>query len=50
MRQADGASIAELREQTCYADAAPADPDVLNEEATGDRTLDELFETDSGTP
>jgi len=36
-------SIAELREQTFYADAAPADPSVLNEDADGDRTLDELF-------
>lgn len=36
-------SIAELREQTFYADAAPADPSVLNEGADGDRTLDELF-------
>lgn len=37
-------SLSELREQTFYADAAPADPHVLNEEAEGDRTLDELFE------
>lgn len=36
-------SIAELRERTFYADAAPADPDALNEDADGDRTLDELF-------
>ena len=36
-------STAELREQTVYADAAPADPSILNENADGDRTLDELF-------
>jgi len=36
-------STAELPEQTFYADAAPADPGVLNENADGDRTLDELF-------
>lgn len=36
-------SLSELREQTFYADAAPADPDVLNEDADGDRSLDELF-------
>jgi len=36
-------SVAELREQTSYADAAPADPSVLNADADGDRTLDELF-------
>ena len=40
---ADSASLTELREQTFYADAAPADPDVLNEGAEGNRTLDELF-------
>jgi hypothetical protein len=40
----DAASLSELREQTFYADAAPADPQVLNEDAEGDRTLDELFE------
>lgn len=39
-----GTSLSELREQTFYADVAPADPHVLNEEAEGDRTLDELFE------
>lgn len=39
----DTISIAELREQTFYADAAPADPETLNEGADGDRTLDELF-------
>lgn len=38
-------SLAELRAQTFYADAAPADPHVLNEEAEGNRTLDELFES-----
>jgi len=36
-------SVADLREQTFYADAAPADPRILNESADGDRTLDELF-------
>ena len=36
-------SVADLREQTFYADAAPAKPSVLNESADGDRTLDELF-------
>lgn len=36
-------SISELRDQTFYADAAPANPSVLNEGADGDRTLDELF-------
>ena len=40
---ADSTSLTELREQTFYADAAPADPNVLNEDADGDRTLDELF-------
>lgn len=40
---ADSPSLSELREQTFYADAAPADPSVLNEGADGDRTLDELF-------
>jgi len=40
----DASSLSELREQTFYADAAPADPQVLNEEADGDRTLDELFD------
>ncbi|MEF8783936.1 MAG: hypothetical protein V5A39_12200 [Haloarculaceae archaeon] len=40
----DTISLSELREQTFYADAAPADPHMLNEEAEGDRTLDELFE------
>ncbi|SDR17240.1 hypothetical protein [Natronobacterium texcoconense] len=34
---------ADLREETFYADAAPADPAVLNEGGDGDRTLDELF-------
>jgi hypothetical protein len=36
-------TLTELREETFYADAAPADPSVLNEDADGDRTLDELF-------
>jgi len=36
-------SVAELREQTIYADAAPEDPSVLNADADGDRTLEELF-------
>jgi hypothetical protein len=36
-------TLSELREQTFYSDAAPADPQVLNEEAEGDRTLGELF-------
>ncbi len=40
---ADSNSLTKLREQTLYADAAPADPGVLNEEAEDDRTLDELF-------
>lgn len=39
----DSTSLRELREQTLYADAAPADPAVLNEDAEGNRTLDELF-------
>lgn len=39
----EATSLSGLREQTFYADAAPADPDVLNEDASGDRTLDELF-------
>lgn len=39
----EGTTLAELREETFYADAAPADPSVLNEDADGDRTLDELF-------
>jgi len=37
------ASIAELREQTLYADVASAEPSILNKAADGDRTLDELF-------
>lgn len=42
---ADGENlISELREQTLYADAAPADPSVLNKDADSDRTLDELFD------
>lgn len=36
-------SIAALRDQTFYADAAPVNPSVLNEDADGDRTLDELL-------
>jgi len=36
-------SIAELREQTLYADVASAEPSILNKAADGDRTLDELF-------
>lgn len=40
---ADATSLSGLREQTFYADAAPADPRVLNEDTEGDRTLDELF-------
>lgn len=42
--RSDTTSLSELREQTLYADAAPSDPDVLNEDAEGNRTLDELFE------
>ena len=40
----DSSSVADLREETFYAAAAPADPAVLNADADGDRTLDELFE------
>ena len=40
---ADSTSLTDLREQRLYSDAAPADPSVLNEDAEGDRTLDELF-------
>jgi len=36
-------SVAELREQTFYADTAPADPRILNRDTDRDRTLDELF-------
>lgn len=36
-------TLRELREQTFYADAAPENPCVLNDDAEGDRTLDELF-------
>ncbi|WP_458210597.1 hypothetical protein [Haladaptatus sp. NG-SE-30] len=39
----DGTTLAELREQTFYADAAPVDPTDQNEDADGDRTFDELF-------
>jgi hypothetical protein len=41
--EVDAASVAELRAQTFYADAAPADPATLNAGADGARTLDELF-------
>ncbi|QLH81286.1 hypothetical protein [Halosimplex pelagicum] len=41
---ADPSALSELQEQTFYADAAPADPSALNEDAEGDRTLDELFD------
>lgn len=41
---ADETSRSELRAQTFYADAAPADPSVLNEDADGDRTLDEIYD------
>ena len=40
---AESTSLTELRAQTLYADSAPADPNVLNDDADGDRTLDELF-------
>lgn len=36
-------TLRELRDRTFYADAAPEDPRVLNDDAEGDRTLDELF-------
>jgi hypothetical protein len=36
-------TLADLREQTFYGDAAPADPSVLNEDADGTRTLDNLL-------
>ncbi|MFD1640945.1 hypothetical protein [Halohasta litorea] len=36
-------SCTEFHTQTLYADAAPADPSVLNADADGDRTLEELF-------
>ena len=36
-------TLADLREQTFFGDAAPTDPSVLNEDADGTRTLDELF-------
>jgi len=39
----DESAISTLREETFYADAAPAAPDSLNENADGDRTLGELF-------
>jgi hypothetical protein len=41
--EVEAASLAELRSQTFYADAAAAEPATLNAEADGDRTLDELF-------
>lgn len=44
--ETDSTSRLELREQTFYADAAPVDPQVLNAESEGNRTLDELFESD----
>lgn len=40
-------TLRELRGQTFYADAAPEDPRVLNDDEEGDRTLDELFQTGS---
>lgn len=36
-------TLRELRERTFYAEAAPEDPRVLNDDAEGGRTLDELF-------
>lgn len=39
----EGTTLRELREQTFYADAAPEDSSVLNDDAEGDRTLDDLF-------
>jgi hypothetical protein len=41
--QPEGTTVSNVREQTLYADAAPADPSVLHNEADGGRTLDELF-------
>lgn len=41
--ETDETTLTELREQTFYSDAAPEDPSILNEDAEGDRTLDELF-------
>ena len=39
----DECAIGGLREETLYVDAVPADPSILNEDANGNRTLDELF-------
>ena len=36
-------SCVESHTETIYADAAPVDPSVLNGDADGDRTLEELF-------
>ena len=36
-------SCTESHTQTLYADAAPADPSILNADADGNRTLEELF-------
>jgi len=36
-------SLTEYYTETNYADAAPADPSVLNADADGDRTVEELF-------
>lgn len=41
---AETPGLSDLREQTLYADAAPADPAVLNVGADGERTIDELFD------
>lgn len=38
--------LAELRSETVYADAAPDDFEQLNAGASGDRTLDEIFDTE----
>lgn len=38
-------ALAELRSETGYADAAPDDLEQLNAGASGDRTLDEIFDT-----
>lgn len=37
----------EIRKESISADDAPADPAILNEDADGDRTLDEIFDEDS---
>lgn len=39
----DESAISTLDEESLYADAAPADPNSLNQNADGDRTLGELF-------